>query len=104
MIGFRTSLFSCLVLACSVTSAGARDANIASRAKAKALQESFQCQPMIFFVAKGGPNACDTPGSCERILRGQSDHPGGRNGRQGISDQQPSNIVCRQWGCDVVDL
>jgi len=58
MIGFRTSLFCCLVLACSVTSAGARQADIAARAKGKAPQESIQRQPMIFFVAKGGPNAC----------------------------------------------
>jgi hypothetical protein len=66
MVGFRKSLFSCLVLACSVTSAGARDADSASRAKAKAIHAQIQRQPMIFFVAKGGVDACG-PGCSEWI-------------------------------------
>ena len=74
MVAFRKSVFSCLVLACSLTSAGGIDVDTAAREKAKAIHEKIQRQPIIFFVAKGGPNACG-PGCSEWIAaEGMIDH------------------------------
>jgi hypothetical protein len=57
---------ACVVLAASPTGAAAPGADAATREKVKAIYERMKRQPMMFFVAKGGPNACG-PGCSEWI-------------------------------------
>jgi hypothetical protein len=58
---------ACVVLAASPTGAAAAPgADAATREKVKAIYERMKRQPMMFFVAKGGPNACG-PGCSEWI-------------------------------------
>jgi hypothetical protein len=58
---------ACIVLAFSLTGAAAAPgADAAAREKVNAIYERMKRQPMMFFVAKGGPNACG-PGCSEWI-------------------------------------
>jgi hypothetical protein len=57
---------ACVMLAGSWTSTAAPGADAAAREKVKAIYERMKRQPMMFFVAKGGPNACG-PGCSEWI-------------------------------------
>jgi len=61
------AVLACVVLAGSLTGgAAAPGADAAAREKVKAIYERMKRQPMMFFVAKGGPNACG-PGCSEWI-------------------------------------
>ena len=54
-----SAALACVVLAASLTGAAAAPgADAAARDKVKAIYERMKRQPMMFFVAKGGPNAC----------------------------------------------
>jgi hypothetical protein len=66
MSAVRKSLVSCLVFGCSLGAAAGKDADTVSRAKATAIREALQRQQMVFFVAKGGADACG-PGCSEWI-------------------------------------
>jgi hypothetical protein len=62
-----SAALACVVLAFSLTGAAAAPgADAAARDKVKAIYERMKRQPMMFFVAKGGPNACG-PGCSEWI-------------------------------------
>src|SRR5262249_51328077 len=62
-----SAVLASLVLAGSLTGAAAAPgADAAAREKVKAIYERMKRQPMVFFVAKGGPNACG-PGCSEWI-------------------------------------
>jgi hypothetical protein len=62
-----SAALACVVLALSPTGAAAAPgADAAAREKVKAIYERMKRQPMMFFVAKGGPNACG-PGCSEWI-------------------------------------
>jgi hypothetical protein len=62
-----SAALACIVLAFSLTGAAAAPgADAATREKVKAIYERMKRQPMMFFVAKGGPNACG-PGCSEWI-------------------------------------
>src|SRR5215468_52155 len=61
------AVLACVVLVGSLTGgAAAPGADAAAREKVKAIYERMKRQPMMFFVAKGGPNACG-PGCSEWI-------------------------------------
>ena len=60
------AVLACVVLAGSLTGGAAPGADAAAREKVKAIYERMKRQPMMFFVAKGGPNACG-PGCSEWI-------------------------------------
>jgi hypothetical protein len=61
------AVLACVVLAGSLTGvAAAPGADAAAREKVKAIYERMKRQPMMFFVAKGGPNSCG-PGCSEWI-------------------------------------
>lgn len=62
-----SAALACIVLAFSLTGAAAAPgADAAARDKVKAIYERMKRQPMMFYVAKGGPNACG-PGCSEWI-------------------------------------
>jgi len=62
-----SAALACGVLAAGLTGAAAAPgAEAAAREKVKAIYERMKRQPMMFFVAKGGPNACG-PGCSEWI-------------------------------------
>jgi hypothetical protein len=62
-----SAALACVVFAGSLTDAAAAPgADAAAREKVKAIYERMKRQPMMFFVAKGGPNACG-PGCSEWI-------------------------------------
>src|SRR5262249_7945539 len=61
------AVLACVVLAGSLTGVvAAPGADAAAREKVKAIYERMKRQPMMFFVAKGGRNACG-PGCSEWI-------------------------------------
>src|SRR5262245_2700403 len=60
------AVLACVVLAVSLTGVAAPGADAAAGEKVKAIYERMKRQPMMFFVAKGGPNACG-PGCSEWI-------------------------------------
>jgi hypothetical protein len=74
MIAFRNMALSCAVLAFGLTSAAGNE-DAAAREKARAIRERIQQQPMIFFLAKGGPNSCG-PGCSEWIAAEGKFDPG----------------------------
>jgi hypothetical protein len=61
-----SAALACVVLAGSPTGSAAPGADAAAREKVNAIYERMKRQPMMFFVAKGGPNACG-PGCSEWI-------------------------------------
>jgi len=62
----RVLVLTCVVAAGSATSATGREAKVLPLVELKALTAKLDRQPMIFFVAKGAPNACG-PGCNEWI-------------------------------------
>ena len=63
---FRVMVLACAVIAGNVTSAAGRDPTVLTQAQNKALTERLDKQSMIFFVARGAPDACG-PGCSEWI-------------------------------------
>jgi hypothetical protein len=63
---FRVLALACAVTALGVTAATAREPKVLTEAQSKAFRASAERQRMLFFVAKGAPNACG-PGCSEWI-------------------------------------